>query len=91
MKKLFVIFFALLSIVSVTTAAPEASQNAINSISEFMNQDVHVDGHGVSQSLKMWQSLLAMATPVILFGGGILIGYVRYKRSEKRKFAELIG
>ena len=54
-------------------------------VSDFMNQTVYVDGHGITSSLKMWQSLLSIATPVILMSGAVIAGYVNFKIAETKK------
>lgn len=79
MKKATVIIIALLVISGITQTA------SAQGISEFMNQTVNVDGHGVQGSLKMWQSLLALATPVVLMAGAVVVGYVKYKIAESKK------
>lgn len=63
--------------------------NHTTEISEFMNKTVYVNGHGVTDTLQMWQSLLALVTPIVLMGGATLIGYVKYRNTETKKATQL--
>jgi len=79
--------YAIIAIYLLAGLAGHAGNST--EVTEFMTQTVNVNGHGVNSSLQMWQSLLALATPVILIGGATLIGYVKYRNAEAKKATQL--